>query len=121
MAKMLNDRLALHELLCEKLGSRNVYFQPPESIKMKYPAIVYSRNRIENTSAEDVSMPKVAAILFASNGDPLACMMTYGDELAPGEKQGVKASALSYPPDISATDVASYEIYAYPEQFQFDW
>ena len=54
MAKMLNDRLALHELLCEKLGSRNVYFQPPESVKMKYPAIVYSRNRIENTSADNV-------------------------------------------------------------------
>ena len=55
MAKMLNDRLALHELLCEKLGSRNVYFQPPESVKMKYPAIRYSRNRIENTSADNVT------------------------------------------------------------------
>jgi hypothetical protein len=38
----MNRRLELHEILCEKLGSRNVYFQPPESIKMKYPAIVYS-------------------------------------------------------------------------------
>ena len=54
MAKMMNDRLALHELLCEKLGSRNVYFQPPESVKMKYPAIRYSRNRIENTSADNI-------------------------------------------------------------------
>ena len=54
MGKMTDDRLALHELLCEKLGSRNVYFQPPESVKMKYPAIVYSRNRIENTSADNV-------------------------------------------------------------------
>ena len=42
MAKMMNDRLALHELLCEKLGSRNVYFQPPENYKMKYPCIVYN-------------------------------------------------------------------------------
>lgn len=54
MPKMTNDRLVLHELLCEKLGSRNVYFQPPESVKMKYPAIVYSRNRIENTSADNI-------------------------------------------------------------------
>lgn len=54
MGKIANDRLALHELLCELLGSRNVYFQPPESVKMKYPAIVYSRNRIENTSADNV-------------------------------------------------------------------
>lgn len=54
MGKIANDRLELHELLCELLGSRNVYFQPPESVKIKYPAIVYSRNRIENTSADNV-------------------------------------------------------------------
>lgn len=54
MAKMVNDRLELHELLCQILGSRNVYFQPPESVKMKYPAIRYSRNRIENTSADNI-------------------------------------------------------------------
>ena len=53
MTKMMNKRLELHELLCEVLGSRNVYFQPPESVKMRYPAIVYSRNRIENTSADN--------------------------------------------------------------------
>lgn len=31
----------------------NVYFQPPESIKMRYPAIRYSRNRIEKTNADN--------------------------------------------------------------------
>lgn len=35
-------RLALHEKLCEFLGSSNVYFQPPESVRMKYPAIRYN-------------------------------------------------------------------------------
>jgi hypothetical protein len=34
-------RLTLHEELCEILGSRNVYYQPPESVKMKYDAIRY--------------------------------------------------------------------------------
>ena len=34
-------RLTLHEELCELLGSRNVYFQPPESVKMQYDAIRY--------------------------------------------------------------------------------
>lgn len=34
-------RLALHSKLCELLGSKNVYFQPPESVRMKYPAIRY--------------------------------------------------------------------------------
>lgn len=35
------SRLKLHEELCELLGSRNVYFQPPESVKMMYDAIRY--------------------------------------------------------------------------------
>ena len=47
------NRLDLHEILCDILGTRNVYYQPPESVKMTYPAIVYSRNRIENTFAND--------------------------------------------------------------------
>lgn len=49
----MNSRLKLHELLCEALGSRQVYFQPPETVKMKYPAIVYSRNNISNRHAND--------------------------------------------------------------------
>lgn len=49
----MNNRLELHELLCEVLGSRNVYFQPPESLTMKYPAIVYSRNRMNDNHAND--------------------------------------------------------------------
>lgn len=42
----MDQRLKLHEELCEALGSRHVYFQPPESLKMSYPAIVYSRKDI---------------------------------------------------------------------------
>lgn len=49
----MSTRLDLHELLCDCLGSRNVYFQPPESIKMQYPAIVYSRDDIENNHANN--------------------------------------------------------------------
>lgn len=47
------QRLELHKILCEILGSRNVYYQPPESVKMEYPAIVYSRDDIDNTFAEN--------------------------------------------------------------------
>ena len=36
------DRLELHEELCKVLGSRNVYFQTPEPVKMKYDAIRYA-------------------------------------------------------------------------------
>lgn len=39
----MDRRLLLHEELCSILGSRNVYFQPPESIKLQFPCIVYSR------------------------------------------------------------------------------
>ena len=35
------SRLELQAELCAALGSRNVYFQPPESVKMNYDAIRY--------------------------------------------------------------------------------
>jgi hypothetical protein len=47
------SRLDLHELLCSVLGTRNVYFQPPESIKMQYPCIVYKRSSINTRFADD--------------------------------------------------------------------
>ena len=49
----MHNRLDLHELLCEVLGSRNVYYSPPATIRIKYPAIVYSRSDIDNKFAND--------------------------------------------------------------------
>lgn len=49
----MDNRLELHELFCEILGNRNAYFQPPESIKMNYPAIIYSRKAIDNRCANN--------------------------------------------------------------------
>lgn len=49
----MRDRLDLHETLCSVLGSRNVYFSPPESVKIKYPAIVYTRSSIDSRFAND--------------------------------------------------------------------
>ena len=46
-------RIELHNVLCDILGSSNVYFQPPESIKMKYPAIVYHLNYVDNKHADN--------------------------------------------------------------------
>lgn len=37
----------------ELLGSRNVYYNPPESVRMSYDAIVFSRSAINNTFASD--------------------------------------------------------------------
>ena len=39
------SRLSLHETLCALLESRNVYFNPPESMKLNYPAIVYTSRK----------------------------------------------------------------------------
>lgn len=35
------SRLELHEELCTVLGTRNVYFNTPETVKMQYDAIRY--------------------------------------------------------------------------------
>lgn len=50
----MNNRLELHELLCTILGSRNVYFQPPESIKLRYPCIVYELSRKSEIRASNI-------------------------------------------------------------------
>lgn len=47
------SRPKLQTMLEELLGSRNVYYQPPASVYMKYPAIVYSRKNIVNHHANN--------------------------------------------------------------------
>lgn len=49
----MQDRLKLQAILEEQLGSKNVYFQPPASVRMTYPAIVYSRSDIDNRFADN--------------------------------------------------------------------
>ncbi len=46
-------RLELHEILCGILGSRNVYYQAPTSIKINYPAIIYKLDDIKNDKADN--------------------------------------------------------------------
>lgn len=50
---MMSRRLELHQILKEILGSDNVYFQPPEKFKMKYPCIVYERSDYDIIHADD--------------------------------------------------------------------
>lgn len=49
----MGSRLNLQALFRDILGSPYVYYQPPASILMHYPAIVYSRKDIENTFANN--------------------------------------------------------------------
>ena len=37
----MGRRVDLHHILEDALGSKNVYFEPPESFKLTYPCIVY--------------------------------------------------------------------------------
>lgn len=50
---MTSNRLGLSKLLRDILGSDNVYFQPPESKNINYPAIIYTRERIDNRFADN--------------------------------------------------------------------
>lgn len=49
----MGNRIDLQKKFEDILGSRNVYYQPPESIKMSYPAIVYSLGGIDPTYANN--------------------------------------------------------------------
>ena len=48
------SRLDLQTKLEEVLGSRHVYFQPPATVKIEYPAIIYHRETIDSMYADDL-------------------------------------------------------------------
>lgn len=43
---MSDRRLELHKKLVELLGNNNVYYRPPENLKMQYPCIRYKKDNI---------------------------------------------------------------------------
>ena len=49
----MGQRLALHQILKSLLGSDYVYFQPPSTVKMNYPCIVYRRSDIDTEFANN--------------------------------------------------------------------
>ena len=74
---MIDRRIKFHRLLCEILscpieGERcRCYFQPPESVKMSYPAIVYSLDDIDKTYANDgVYLSKRRYTIVVIDKDP---------------------------------------------------
>lgn len=50
----IDRRLQLHEELCQIIGSRNVYFQTPDSLNMDYPCIRYNRKGKDTSHADDM-------------------------------------------------------------------
>lgn len=74
--------------------------------------------RVENSTDESISSPRVAIILLGDDGHAVAQLLTYGDEIAPGEKMGVECMAMAMPDSITADSVSGYVAYAEP---MFQW
>lgn len=51
---MARTRAEFHEVLCELIGNCNVYFQPPSTVQMKYPCLVYSLSTPDVKHADDI-------------------------------------------------------------------
>lgn len=49
------SRLQLQGKFEELLGTRNVYYEPPENLRMSYPAIRYVRSKIESKAANNAA------------------------------------------------------------------
>lgn len=49
----MGERLDLHSILIAVLGNPNVYFQPPSSITIQYPCIVYSLGEVDTRYANN--------------------------------------------------------------------
>lgn len=50
----MEKRLKLQAMLEEIANTRNVYFQPPESKAIEYPAIIYGLSSIVNNHADNL-------------------------------------------------------------------
>ena len=55
----MGSRLELQTKLEEALGNKNVYFQPPENLKLSYPAIVYGLSGIDRKYADNKQYMKM--------------------------------------------------------------
>ena len=49
----MDRRLELSDKLRKIIGNDNVYFQPPASVKINYPCIIYNERRGSTTYAND--------------------------------------------------------------------
>lgn len=55
----MRNRNELYSRLVAILGSSNVYFAPPESVKIKYPCFIYHYNRLYTRRADDKAYMRV--------------------------------------------------------------
>lgn len=68
----MGSRVDLQSLLETLLGSENVYYDPPASLSMKYPAIRYSKSDIDTVYANNSaykSMKRYEIIVIDKKAD----------------------------------------------------
>ena len=76
--------------------------------------------RVENTTSEDENLVQVIALLFDADNNLIALPFTYlTDGLTAVDKIGFSMTTFSVPDSVTAGAVDHYEVYAYPQQFQF--
>lgn len=76
---MAGSRLDLHNILIDILGTKNstvsrVYFQPPVSIKIEYPCIIYKRSDRKDLFSDDriyLDMKQYSIMVVDKNPDSL--------------------------------------------------
>ena len=65
-------RLILQNELEELMGNKHVYYDAPENLKMEYPAIQYSKSKIDSRHANDKiykKMTKYEVIVISRKPD----------------------------------------------------
>ena len=50
----MNKRLELHEKLKALIGNENVYFQPPATVQLSYPCVIYNVGSGDAKRADDM-------------------------------------------------------------------
>jgi hypothetical protein len=80
---------------------------------------VKDMGRVQNNTSEKGTTVKIAAKLFDANGKLICnCFTCLENNLNVGSKVGFTITPFAYD-DFTPSDVASYEIYAYPTQYNW--
>lgn len=77
--------------------------------------------RLENTTSEDEDGNiYVVGILYSADKKPIGVLKDIiTDDFPAGTKIGFEATTLNMPKSVTANVIDSYQVYAYPQQFQF--
>ena len=116
-----SDLTALPHLDIEAATVEKIQF-PISDLSVSADAYGYIKaiGRVENTTAEEQNLVKVAVMFYDENNEIIGIAFTYVD-IAAGDKVGFEVSGLSLPSDVTIDRIASYTAVAYPEQYQFNF